>query len=529
MIEKETPTITPKPHQQSTFEPQEKRTQADKRINYLLKKHFEDDPEFRPVISKLAEYDPTPNKKYLGWLVKHWCGNWNPDDVQLQRVSQCLRIHNRGAKYFSPLTWTGLELEAVGYQADVFRFTPQSILWMQGRIAEIIQTDEENKQIRKGNLVATAGAEIAYQDEKWTLLRVRTQAALKRLGQGCGWCVCGNRKHGYRFPFDFLLTIDGERYLANRTEIADRWNVTPPHNVCEEINIIRALSSDSYDRAADLVNSAIQKQKRQNEENEKEILKYPEEAIRYAEAVLGGAWPEFEKKFRVADLSAHLAVEYAIRCRKEPWPKFENKIKRSIDPLARYRRAFPTSIPKNEKEIFQDKLAMWRRVSGNLKRPWKRWSLQGQVESRQRSVDFEVQLLQSYAEASVKRYARLVASLSTSSLADEYRERLLSYFTGAADEKTIGVNEQLAPLICKHIHCRVPELEEYIQRDSRLSLAYALGIGERFEAGEESIRKDPEAWWKYSRKFMYRQSAVQSAEDVPRRCYLPANIRTAWM
>ncbi|MEM9413701.1 MAG: hypothetical protein AAGA30_21515, partial [Planctomycetota bacterium] len=187
-----------------------KKSQAEKRIDYLLKLYFDAEPSSRKLILTLAKYDPTPKKKYLGWLVKHFIGGWVPPKTQLLNISQRLKIHHKGAKYFSPLTWTGLRLEEAGYHADIFKYTPRTILKIGRSISEIIQTDEEDKQIRKGNLVVTAGAELAYKDHKWTLLRIRNRKALERLGQGTAWCVCNGRLNGYRLPFDFLLNSDGE-------------------------------------------------------------------------------------------------------------------------------------------------------------------------------------------------------------------------------------------------------------------------------------------------------------------------------
>jgi len=338
----------PKPTPKQTL----KRSQADKRIDFLLKHHFDDDPNFRPLLVKLAELDPTPKKKYLAWLVKHWTGNWTPTDAELKRVAQHLETHHKGAKYFSPLTWMGLRLEDAGYHADIFRYTPETLATLGGRIAEMIRIDEEDKQIRKGNMVVTCGAEVAYKDDRWTLLRVRTKRALKRLGQGCGWCVCGNGGHGYDFPFDFLLNDEGERFLANGSQIAGRWNASPSAEIRFEINRIRRLASDSYDRAKALASLAIEVQERWDAETESQIARHPDLAILYAEKVIQGSWPEFERVVRVATLPASDAADYAIKCRRERWPRFENKIKRSENAVWRYRRAFPGSIPKTDEEIF---------------------------------------------------------------------------------------------------------------------------------------------------------------------------------
>ena len=519
--------------QKPTHEPNEKRTQTDKRIDYLLKKHFEDDPEFRPVISKLAEYDPTPNKKYLAWLVKHWCGKWNPDDDELQCIAHCLNIHHRGAKYFSPLSWTGLELEDVGYRADVFRFTPQTILQMQGKIAEIIQTDEENKQIRKGNLVATAGAEVAYQDDSWTLVRIRTNDALKRLGQGTSWCVRHGNMGGYRFPFDFLLSREGDKYLANATQVRDRWDRIPPIEVVEKINQIRMLGSDSGDKVNDefkrfaaSIHNAIEARSKLKQEVEEKLLGYPELAIEYAHGVFGGRWPEFEQKVRVSELSAFFAVDYAIRCRKERWPRFENQIKRSVGPLARYREAFPGSIPKTEKELFKEDIQRWRSVTKAAHNNPSKFGVQAMVESRERHSSEERWLVHA-SESSLKKFAILFASLVTSDTKRWYIEKLQSYFNDFESEYGQAVNLRLARLLCLRFGEPLEFLESRIAQDAACSLNYALGIGERFAEGEAQIREDWGLWEKYRTKVL-RESSVKKKQPIPERLSLPKNVRYEW-
>ena len=522
----------PVTHRIPNIELKEKRTQTDKRIDFLLKKHFEEDPEFRPVIVKLAEYDPTPNKKYLAWLVKHWCGKWNPSDAELKLVSHCLNIHQRGAKYFSPLSWTGLELEDVGYQADVFRFTPQTILQMQGKIAEIIQTDEENKQIRKGNLVATAGAEVAYQDDSWTLVRIRTNDALKRLGQGTSWCVRHGNTGGYRFPFDYLLSREGGKYLANATEVRDRWDRTPPREVVEKINLIRKLGSDSGDKVNDewkryaaTIHEAIQAQRKLNQEEKEKLLGYPELAIEYAYGVIGGRWLVFEQKFRVSELSASLAVDYAIRCRQERWPRFENKIKRSTEPLARYREAFPGSIPKTEKELFKEDIQRWRSKTKAAHNNPSNFGTQALVEARVRHPT-EERWLSHASESSLRKFAILFASLVTSDAKRWYIEKLQSYFDDFESEFGQAVNLKVARLLCSRFGEPMEILEPKIALDAVCSLNYALSIGERFPEGEERIRKDWGLWEKYRTKVL-GESFVKK-KPSPMRLALPENVRYEW-
>ena len=516
-----------------------KRSQADKRIDFLLKKHFDDDPDFRPLILELAELDPTPKKKYLAWLVKHWTGPWNPSDDELKRVAQCLEIHHKGAKYFSPLSWLGLRLEDAGYHADIFKYTPETIARVSGKIAEIIRIDEEDKQIRKGNPVALAGAELVHRDEQFTIIRIRSREALKRFGQNTSWCVQHGNPMGYRFPFDFILDEDGNRYLANRNEIRDRWDRCPEYSVRRQIadareRIVDPCEIEAKKKAAEdlrfrkSIKQAIEDGRSLTEDEERKILQDADLAINYAARVIGGPWRRFESQTRVADLTATQAVDYAVQVRKKRWRKFENKIKRSVGPLAEYRKAFPGSIPKTDKEIFKEQLQEWRsKMPKAYYRPLRR-SAQGRAECLERDFRYEASLAK--RRYSMDRYCRFLASLATSSMADRYHEKVSSFFIDAEGEEEQTTNLPIARELCRRFDRPMRKLEEQIAKDAVCSLNYAEAMGERFLDGEAAILADPKLAPKYRRRFLQREPEPKFKRQGSRRGYLtmPTNFKVAW-
>ncbi len=512
-----------------------KRTQAEKRIDFLLQKHFDNDPDFRPLIHELAEYDPTTKKKYLAWLVKHWTGDWSPDNAELKQIRVCLTTHQKGAKYFGPLTMIGLQLEDAGYHTDIFSYTPQTIQSVQGEIETIIRIDEENKQIRKGDLVLTAGAEIAYQDDEWTLLRIRSNEALERFGQGTSWCVRYGDAFGYRFPFDLLLTKNGERYLANGSEVRDRWDKLPPDEILNTINRVRKRAIDNYKEGnhhyrelASAISKAARQKVRLDASKELQLFDYPKLAIAYAEEVLGGRWLEFENQVRVSDLSAALAVDYAIQCRRERWYRLENKIKRSVQARARYREAFPGSIPKTEEEVFKEEVQAWRAQSQLAHRNPLRNGTQGRAEERRRSVSADRRLLRS-SPATQEKYARLFASLVTSEARRWYCEKLKSYFDDFVSEVGKEVNLPIARLLSRRFGQRIEWLEPMIAKDAVCSMNYAVENGERFIEGEAAIRGLPELWKKYQQRFFKTEKSQIKWNSEGPRVMLPTNIKTASM
>lgn len=149
------------------------------------------------------------------------------------------------------------------------------------------------------------------------------------------------------------------------------------------------------------------------------VLLDPDLAIHYTAESLGKPWVRFEKRLRVAELTATQAVRYAVHVRRKRWRKFKNKIKRSVAALADYRNAFPGSIPKSDQEIFKEQLQSWRRQTPSASvRPLRR-SDQGRVECVERDFQYEASL--ATRRYSLGPYCRFLASLATSSMADHYR------------------------------------------------------------------------------------------------------------
>ncbi|MCM2374683.1 hypothetical protein [Aporhodopirellula aestuarii] len=517
------PSLKPKPKLKT------KRSQADKRIDYLLKTKFDDDPEFRPLLVELAELDPTPKKKYLAWLAKHWLDDWKATPDDQQRVAECLATHHKGAKYFSPLSWTGLRLEDAGYHADIFRYTPQTISRISGRIAEIIRIDEGDKQIRKGNPVALAGAEIVHRDDQFTIIRIRTGEALKRFGQNTSWCVRHGNPLGYPFPFDFILDHEGERYLANRKEVRDRWDRIPPRSVVEPINEIRGRVFDSHEKELAQVRRAIACQRRLAREDEVQILKIPDLAIEYAAYMFAGPWKEFEESVRVADLTATQAVRYAVEVRKSRWRRFENKIKRSRGPLNAYRREFPGSIPKSDEEIFREQIQDWRCRMPRANAYCLKRSSQGRAELLQRDRRYDASIAS--RPYSLDRYTRFLASLATSPMASRYRDKVRSYFADFESDDGRSISLPIARKLCLRFSQRMKSLESEIAKDSVCSFNYAIAMKERFLEGEVAIFADPIVAPKYRRRFIQRtpkESNASSSRSEFGRLILPANFKVAW-
>lgn len=83
-----------------------KRSQADKRMDLLVKKHFGDDPGSRPLILELVELDPTPEKMDLAWLAKYWTG---PQPKETTSKDQCTSRDaefKQFARYLETHYWT---------------------------------------------------------------------------------------------------------------------------------------------------------------------------------------------------------------------------------------------------------------------------------------------------------------------------------------------------------------------------------------------------------------------------------------
>jgi len=332
-----------------TDPPRSKTSQADRRINFLLNQHFKNDAAYRPLLIELAKLDPTPKKKYLGWLVKHWLAGHRFKGKC--KVRENLRLHALA----SARHWKE-QLEG-DFLADIFNHTPQTLQKWKAKNRKKLRYQEALDSIERGCLVTWPGAEIAHQDERYTVIRIRTREALGLLSHYGLWCTRYLRYRDrlirdqfgekYYFPFDVILAVDGERYLRNFYDLRDQWNIEPSAIVEDEILKLCSIVQDSVDRFEQLIRDRV----RMTPELEADLIRHPSLAAEYATKVIRGRWPEFEKKVSLSKLEPGTIFGYCTKNTPFRWERAERFVQRSEFWAERYEQFFNLQWSPEEKKL----------------------------------------------------------------------------------------------------------------------------------------------------------------------------------
>lgn len=337
-----------------TAHPRPKTPQAERRVNFLLKQYFANDPSCRPLVLEIAQHDPTPKKKYLAWLVKYWTEGHRYRAKS--RIRENLILHSLASERKWSLT-LGDEFES-----DIFCYTPQSFRSMMAKhrkaIRHLIRLDAIDKDLP----VTCPGAEIAHQDELYTVIRIRTRSALGLLSRYGSWCTqryAENIKvlrdedgEMYYFPFDVILAIDGKRYLRNFFTLRDHWNRSPPRREAEQIRELCSTVKDTLDKLEEEVSKCAQDGARMTPEKEEVLIRFPDLAVEYAAKVVRERWPEFEQRANLAKIGAGSIYRYCVNIAHSRWERAERKLLRSKAWAERYAQFFdlPWILPQKKEK-----------------------------------------------------------------------------------------------------------------------------------------------------------------------------------
>jgi hypothetical protein len=462
-------------------------SQADRRINFLLNRHFKNDPAIRPLIAELANHDPTPKKKYLAWLVKHWIeGHRFP---KKSRIRENLKLHALACER----KWT-FEL-GDKFHSDIFCYTPQTFQSMMAKHRKAVRYLIKLDAIEKGLPVTCPGAEIVHQDELYTVIRIRTRPALGLLSHYGSWCTRSYRysqtevqdEYGdtYCFPFDVILAIDGNRYLRNFSELRDHWNKEPPAREQDQILELCSGVQDTLERLEEQVGKCVRDGVRMPPEMETALIKYPNLAAEYAVQVLRERWPEFEQKASLEKIHAGTIYQYC-RSNRFRWERVERKILRARYWAEHYAAFFdlPWSWPEKK-----------RKSRPKLVRSEEPVEIRNANMSATRCRDEEQKI------AARPRYLDYHLSEFVRAFESEHQERLLerakSYFR--LDGKSEEWEFRLAQGLVKKLSRRVRAIENEIAKVPESAFLYTIRlIGRRFRLFEPGILTDPKLAKRYA-------------------------------
>jgi hypothetical protein len=471
-----------------------------KRIEFLLKKYFQRDPNQRELLLELAEIDPTTKKKYLPWITHCWKAGWRGGALNRARLRahletfQTLHLFSAG-KHGNILA----KLRELDVKLDIFRFNPTSLADLMRKIRPLLKRAQTRDRIQRGELVLCSGAEIAYQDEKFAIVRIRSESALHKLSQAGCWCTQQMRmykpygdwydsySYSYSLPFDLIFENGRAAYLANwgMNEVRDRTNKMPPPEKLAELTTLRELAADGYDRATASIQEARQTGQPLPDVVERSLIHYPTLAAIYAADVKKCPWPEFEQEVKLNRISPRAAMRYAIEAKQARWHRAEKLIGRVRHVGHQYASHFGLPQPHSKrKKLFGDsELRRAKARSVNRDRVW------------EQALSNRPQLQAEYLHYTAQRAQRLPP--------EEYRKKIRSYFQGFKDFP--DWEKEQALLLIESFEKRVYFLESVLRCIPQAAASYAIHVIQEcwFEA-ETAIRGDLNAWAKYTRALCVR-------------------------
>ncbi|MDZ4849979.1 MAG: hypothetical protein SGI77_11895 [Pirellulaceae bacterium] len=358
-------------------------------------------------------------------------------------------------------------------------------------VDRLIRREDETRRIRAGEVVLCSGAEIAHQDDQFTVVRIRTARALNKLSEAGAWCTSHMtfwQQDHYRLPFDLIFEKGGNRFLTDGWEIKDRWDKDVDGKKERVLRELVKRSKDGFDIASEQLATASTSSQRLDNDTENALLRYPSLAANYAAKVLKREWPEFEANVKLNRLSSYAALEYAIHAKKDRWVRAEKVINRVDGCHVSYAKHFGIEIPARLKPS-QSKRDKLNEILNRL------------IQAPENFRDSE------YEQSLVARpkflagYAFEVAKQATKRPTDEYRAKVKSYFQHGGKED--AWQNQFAIAILKHCTERVYFIEPLLHDNANWALIYAVNaVKRRFLAGEPAIMSNAECAVTYAEKLI---------------------------
>jgi hypothetical protein len=301
------------------------------------------------VLEQVENMDPTKNKQFVLWLVKQL-------SKRQFRLEDAPRVTELLTNFISVKNRLPVE------QRDIGRF---DFYKLDDLIDKTMNVElEQDTATSNGTFPVVPGSKVLYNGPLGQLAIPETEAASCELGRGTKWCTAAEKdnmfdqysqkgplyvwrdKNGEKYQFHFGTTqfmdskdrpIDSDTIAYFRT----RHPVLSKMFTRGEAKIISGGDSSAASSYADAVIGG------RWPEAEPTIMADAFAAAGYAHTVIGGRWPEAEK---VIATDAYAAVNYAIFSLQDRWPAAEKTIASNPTTAVRYastviKRRWPAAEP----------------------------------------------------------------------------------------------------------------------------------------------------------------------------------------
>jgi len=294
------------------------------------------EPEQRvdAVLQKAEAADPTPNKKYVLWIVRQFVKN----SLKYEDINEFL---SQDIQQFHQLPKQ--RKQQLDIETDINKYTWQDIR----NIADKITIDRDSETDTK-NYKHTDDMKVLYSGDMGLLAVPETEAASCELGRGTKWCTAtqsDNMFSRYNEKGPLYVWIPSEKMPEKKT--SNKYQFHFP--------TVQFMDKNDKEIDPELINYFRTKHpvlKKLFAKGEKEISQSPMTAYSYAENVIRGRFPEGEE---VIAQNPKIAYFYAKNIIRGRFPEAEEKIAQDPEFAFQYARdVIGGRWPEAEETIAQD-------------------------------------------------------------------------------------------------------------------------------------------------------------------------------
>ena len=419
------------------------------------------------VLGTIERADPTPNKKYVLWIVRQFVKN----GLKLEDINEFLR---NDIQAFHELPKQ--RKQQLGIETDLNKYTWRDLREIATKLKKT--TDLEEPVDAKLDYEHIEDMKVLYVGDMGQLIIPRTTEASCEIGSGTRWCTAATQSDNM---FSYYAE-DGPLYVwipSRKMPEKKQSNKFQFH--FPSLQFMDENDTEIYSELIRYFRTEHPILKKVFAKGEETIKQNPQDALEYAEKVIGGRWPEAENVFKQ---DPDYALSYAVDVIGGRWPEAENVFKQSPTYAVYYAMLVINGRwTEGEEVIKKDPFMAYRYAKEVIGSRWP-----------------EAEKVIKKDPAHAYTYARKV-------IGGRWPDA----------ENVIKADPSLAVRYAEHvIDGRWTEAEKSIKKDPLAARRYAITVIDgRWPEAEETIKQDSSAWRMYKRYFDIDDEVQEDVASAP--------------
>ena len=289
----------------------------------------------RNALGQMEFVDPTPNNKYVLWIVRQFVKN----GLKFEDINEFLKLD---LERFHELPKQ--RKQQLGIETDLNKYTWRDLRAVVDKLKKA--ADLESPVDAKLDYEHIDEMKVLYVGDMGQLIIPKTTAASCEIGSGTRWCTAATQSDNMFSDY----SNDGPLYVwipSRKMPEKSKSNKFQFH-----FPSVQFMNENDDEIDPELINYFRTKHpvlKKLFSKNEKEIAQDPRIALDYAQDVIGGRWPEAEETI-AQDL--YDAYKYARDIIGGRWPEVEETIAQDPDTALDYAKdVIKGRFPEGEDKI----------------------------------------------------------------------------------------------------------------------------------------------------------------------------------